>query len=232
MDDSLWVPLSALQHYRFCPRQCALIHLEDAWSENRLTAEGRVLHERVHAAGREKRDALIIVRGMRLYSRRHHLSGVADVVEFHRVGDGEAGAALPGEKGLWRPFPVEYKRGKAKQSGLDEEQLAGQALCLAEMLDTPVPAGALFYGASKRRKDVVFSDELFHHVVRLATSVRRMMESGVTPGPSAGPHCKACSLESACLPSSMPGTVMEYYLRNSLERTKSDDVPGSPGQPE
>lgn len=216
MDDELWVPLSALQHYRFCPRQCALIHVEGVWTENRLTAEGRVLHERVHAAGREKRNSLIIVRGMRLYSQRHRLSGVADVVEFHQAEKEEAGVALPGERGMWRPFPVEYKRGKAKQSGLDEEQLAGQALCLSEMLDIPLSAGALFYGASKRRKDVRFSDELFRQVVDLATSVRHMMEEGTTPAPSAGPHCDACSLESACLPSDTPKTVADYYFRAGL----------------
>lgn len=216
MDDGLWVPLSALQHYRFCPRQCALIHVEDAWSENRLTAEGHVLHERVHAGGREKRGALIIVRGMRLYSWRHRLSGVADVVEFHQVENGEEGSALPGEKGSWRPFPVEYKRGKVKQSGLDEEQLAGQALCLAEMLGVPVAEGALFYGASKRRHDVRFSDELFRQVGELADSVRRMVESGTTPAPSVGPHCKACSLQNACLPSSVPKSVAEYYSRAGL----------------
>jgi CRISPR-associated exonuclease Cas4 len=213
MDDALWVPLSALQHYRFCPRQCALIHVEATWEENRLTAEGRVLHERVHASGREKRDSTIIVRGMRLYSQRHRLSGVADVVEFHRVDGDEPGVALPGEKGKWLPFPVEYKRGRPKLSGLDEEQLAGQALCLSEMLSTPVPAGALFYGASRRRKDVVFSEDLFRQVLALAESVRHMLESGNTPPPTPGDHCQACSLENACLPGHMPASVREYYRR-------------------
>lgn len=211
MDDAPWVPLSALQHYRFCPRQCALIHVEDAWSENRLTAEGRVLHERVHASGREKRDALIIVRGMRLYSQRHRLSGIADVVEFHRADSGGDGISLPGEKGRWRPFPVEYKRGRAKKSGLDEEQLAGQALCLSEMLSTPVPAGALFYGASKRRKDVCFSDAAFRQVVALTASVRGMLESGRTPPPNPGKHCEACSLAGACLPFDASKSVKAHY---------------------
>lgn len=211
MDDELWVQLSALQHYRFCPRQCALIHVEATWDENRLTAEGRVLHERVHASGREKRDSIIIVRGLRLYSQRHHLSGVADVVEFHQTGDGDSGVSLPGEKGRWLPFPVEYKRGRPKKSGLDVEQLAGQALCLSEMLSTPVPAGALFYGASKRRKDVRFTKEIFQQVVDLTNSVRRLLESGDTPPPTAGDHCAACSLSDACLPFDAKRSVAEYY---------------------
>jgi len=213
MDDALWVQLSALQHYRFCPRQCALIHVEATWEENRLTAEGRVLHERVHSSGREKRDSLIIVRGLRLYSQRHRLSGIADVVEFRQASDGGSGVPLPGEKGNWIPFPVEYKRGKPKKSDLDVEQLAGQALCLSEMLSVPVPAGALFYGASKRRKDVRFTESIFRTVVDLADSVRRLLESGDTPAPIAGDHCASCSLSEACLPFDAKQSVAEYYKR-------------------
>ena len=211
MDDELWVQLSALQHYRFCPRQCALIHVEAAWNDNRLTAEGRALHERVHSSGREKRDSLIIVRGLRLYSQRHRLSGIADVVEFHQTDDAESGVPLPGEKGRWLPFPVEYKRGRPKKSDLDVEQLAGQALCLSEMLSVPVPAGALFYGASKRRKEVQFTEAIFQQVVDLANSVRRLLESGDTPAPIAREHCTSCSLADACLPFDVTRSVAEYY---------------------
>ncbi|MDR0361985.1 MAG: CRISPR-associated protein Cas4 [Planctomycetota bacterium] len=217
MDDALWVQLSALQHFRFCPRQCALIHIEAIWDENRLTAEGRVLHERVHSSGREKRDSLIIVRGLRLYSQRHRLSGIADVVEFHQTNDDDSGVSLTGEEGHWIPFPVEYKRGRPKKSGLDVEQLAAQALCLSEMLSVPVAAGALYYGASKRRMNVQFTEAIFREVIDLANSVRRLLESGDTPAPNTGNHCASCSLLNACLPFVLERSVVRYYRQIDMD---------------
>src|SRR5882724_4292817 len=124
------LPISALQHWLYCPRQCALIHVERLWSENAFTAEGRVLHERAHEGGEENRPGLHITRGISLWSERLGLSGVADVVEF-RGPDG-------------RPFPVEYKRGRPKPHRADEVQLCAQGLCLEEMLGVVIPEGALF----------------------------------------------------------------------------------------
>ena len=143
------LPLSALQHLLFCERQCALIHIEQAWSENLFTAEGRIMHERVDSGGRESRGAVRLAYGLALHSFRLGLAGKADVVEFHRDGAGN-----------WQPFPVEHKRGRAKKENWDRVQLCAQAICLEEMLGTAVPAGALFYGKSRRRQDVVFDAEL------------------------------------------------------------------------
>ncbi len=148
--------LSAIQHLAFCERQCCLIHIEQAWAENRLTAEGRILHDRVHSENAESRGDVYIVRGLKLRSLQLGLSGVADVVEFHRVETG--GVSLPGKKGQWKPFPVEYKRGKPKSDRCDEVQICGQAMCLEEMLDTRIENGALFYGAQHKRHEVVFDE--------------------------------------------------------------------------
>ena len=134
------IMISALQHFAFCPRQCALIHIEQVWTESGLTAEGRIMHEKVHEEQRESRGAVRIECGIPLRSLRLGLIGKADVVEFHRIG-----------KGVWQPFPVEYKRGKPKPDHCDKVQLCAQAMCLEEMLSVPVPEGALFYGRTRRR---------------------------------------------------------------------------------
>ena len=139
-----FIPLSALQHYLYCPRQCAQIHLDRAWEENVFTAEGRILHERAHSGETESRKTVRTVTSLALSSKRLGISGVADVVEFHEG------------KGSWQPYPVEYKRGRPKKSDADRVQLCAQALCLEEMLDIPVPEGALFYGQTRRRETVRF----------------------------------------------------------------------------
>ena len=147
--DSDLIPISALSHYSFCPRRCAFIHIEHQWEENRFTAEGRIMHERVHEEGSEMRAGVRIERGVSLRSLRLGLIGKADVVEFHRREDG-----------IWRPFPVEYKRGKPKPDHCDKIQLCAQALCLEEMIQAEIPGGALFYGQTRRRLDVVFDNNL------------------------------------------------------------------------
>ena len=145
------IPLSALQYLIFCKRQCALIHIEQAWAENLFTAEGKIMHERVHAADRQSRGKVRIEYSMWLRSLRLGLIGKADVVEFHRKSVSQkTGSAV------WQPFPVEYKRGKPKKNNCDKVQLCAQALCLEEMLNVEVPSGALFYGKKRRRTDVVF----------------------------------------------------------------------------
>src|SRR3989337_821592 len=136
------IMLSALQHYVFCPRQCALIHIEQLWAENVLTAEGRIMHDKVDTANRESRGNIRIEYGVPMRSLRLGLIGKADVVEFHKDGD------------RWIPFPVEYKRGKPKPGNCDKVQLCAQAICLEEMLSVRIPKGALFYGKTKRRLDV------------------------------------------------------------------------------
>ena len=189
------VPISAVQHMLYCPRQCALIHIERQWAENRYTAEGRVLHQRADAGGKERRGDTRFERGVRLRSLRLGVSGVADVVEIHTGG---------------RPFPVEYKRGRPKAHRADEVQLCAQAMCLEEMLGTPVPEGALFYGRNRRRRVVVFDDELRALTERTIADTRRLLAEGETPLPEYAPgKCNTCSLNEICQPQKRhgPGAV-------------------------
>lgn len=185
-DDLL--PISALQHLMFCERQCALIHLEQIWQENRLTAEGRVQHERVHEAASEARGKVRIARGLRLRSLALGLIGVADVVEFCSEGE------------VTIPFPVEYKRGKPKANRCDDVQLCAQAMCLEEMLDVPVPAGALFYGKTRRRHNVVFDAGLRQLTRDCADRLHELIQVGQTPPPVYEKKCESCSLKELCIP--------------------------------
>lgn len=211
-DDLL--PISAIQHLAFCPRQAALIHLERVWEENQLTAEGHLLHERAHDQGRALREDVLTVRSLRLRSLELGLIGLADVVEFHRSRKGKpSGVVLPGRKGLWAPRPVEYKRGRRKADPIDELQLCCQALCLEEMLGTNVTEGQIFYGAERRRSDVVFTVDLRVRAREMAATLHRLVNGGTTPDPSYGPKCRSCSLADECLPRVM-GTArkVEAYL--------------------
>ncbi|MBQ8125078.1 MAG: CRISPR-associated protein Cas4 [Kiritimatiellae bacterium] len=218
------VMLSALQHYLFCPRQCALIHLEGAWSENFLTASGRQLHERVDRRGGETRRDVHLATALRLVSNRLGLTGVADMVEFHRQesefdAEGRCVAAkLPGRGGLWRPFPVEYKRGAPKSHRADEVQLCAQALCLEEMLKVVIAEGALFYGATRRRKDVVFDPELRMQTEDVAAKVHALLRAGITPPPVLTKGCRACSLVDVCRPGDVGGRASaRRWIANQVD---------------
>jgi len=196
--------LSALQHLLFCPRQCALIHIEQLWTENRLTAEGRILHERVHTAGQESRRKIRVEFDMPIRSLQLGLIGRADVVEFHLQDDKS-----------WRPFPVEYKRGRPKKDNSDRVQLCAQALCLEEMLDVRVAVGALYYGKKKRRTEVEFDASLRETTTQAARKLHHLINSRVTPPPEYGPGCESCSFIETCLPKTMgkKGKVQNYMLR-------------------
>jgi len=183
--------LSALQHFIFCSRQCALIHIEQAWVENLFTAEGRVMHEKVHEERTENRKDIRIERGMPLRSLALGLIGKADVVEFHK------------ESGKWVPFPVEYKRGKPKADDCDKVQLCAQALCLEEMLKVKIPVGALFYGKTKHRLDVEFDEFLRRTTTDTAQSLHELIRAGKTPKPEYSKKCESCSLKNVCMPKSM-----------------------------
>ncbi len=202
-EDSL-LPVSALQHLLVCPRQCALIHLEGAWSENRFTMEGRILHEKAHEAGRETRDGVLIVRGLMVRSLRLGLTGKTDVVEFHPKGDDPAGDRPSGLRGR-RPFPVEYKRGSPKMEDWDKVQLCAQGLCLEEMLAVDVPSGALFYGKIQRRLDVEFDARLREATEEAAARLHELVASRTTPKAVYGKKCEKCSLFDRCLPKAMNG---------------------------
>lgn len=203
-DDDL-VPLSALQHWLVCPRQCALIHLEGQWEDNRLTAEGNVLHTAVDTPQRETRDGMRRATGLLLRSRRLGLSGRADAVEFH-----------PGPDGTEIPFPVEHKRGHAKQSDWDRVQLCAQALCLEEMLGVQVPEGALFYAQTRRREVVPLDRSLRGRTEEAAAGVAAMMRTGLTPPPVPVPACRGCSLRDLCLPESGLGRSVNQWLTRRL----------------
>lgn len=196
--------LSALQHYLFCPRQCALIHIEGIWSENFLTSAGRLLHERVDRRGGETRKDIHLATALRLVSGRLGLTGIADMVEFHRqeLPQDETGrivaTRLPDNGGFWRPFPVEYKRGVPKSRRADEVQLCAQALCLEEMLGVTIATGALFYGETRRRTDIVFDSELRSLTEDVARNVHVLIQTGVTPPPILTKGCRACSLVDVC----------------------------------
>ena len=201
-------PLSALQHFMFCSRQCALIHVEQIWVESGLTAEGRVLHERVDAGGAEKRRDVKRVLGLPIRCLRLGLVGKADVVEFHRQADGR-----------WTPYPVEHKRGRRKEEDWDRVQLCAQALCLEEMLGVSVPEGALFYGKEQRREVVEIGDELRRKTEEVAAAVHRMLAEGRTPPPEYAPKCDSCSLVEICLPRGVGGrgNRVARYLAKVLE---------------
>lgn len=190
--------ISALQHFVFCRRQWALIHIEQQWQDNVRTVEGNLMHRRAHDEKLiEKRDDLIIMRALRVHSKRLNITGICDVVEFHRDPDG---IALPGYDGLWRPYPVEYKRGKPKTHDADELQLCAQALCLEEMLLCAVPEGSLYYGEPRRRTRVAFTSEMRERVESLLLEMHQYTQRGYTPRVKPTKGCNACSLKDLCLP--------------------------------
>ena len=206
-DDLL--PLSGLQHLAFCERQCALIHIEQAWAENLFTAEGRVMHERVHEADRESRGGIRVEYSMSLRSLRLGLIAKADVVEFHRNREPS------GPK--WRPFPVEYKRGRPKKDNVDKVQLCAQALCLEEMLDVEVPSGALFYSKTRHRQDMDFDANLRSETEDTARRFHVLVESGKTPKPVYGKKCANCSMKHLCLPKTVEkDKSIESYLMDAM----------------
>jgi CRISPR-associated exonuclease Cas4 len=203
------IQLSSLQHYAFCPRQCALIHVEQVWAENRLTAEGRIMHEHVHDEGDESRGDVRIERGASLRSLRLGLIGKADVVEYHRQTDG-----------TWQAFPVEHKRGKPKPDHSDKVQLCAQALCLEEMLNASIPAGALFYGKTRRRLDVTFDEALRLETQEVAKLTHDLIEIGLTPAPVYNKRCESCSLMAECMPKTIQKKrSVESYLKRMLDET-------------
>lgn len=205
-DEDDLLPLSALQHLLFCERQCALIHIEGQWAENRLTAEGRHLHERADAGGHETRGALRVARGLAIRSLRLGLVGRADVVEFHAEQGGER-----------RVVPVEYKRGRPKTGDMDRVQLCAQALCLEEMLGVRIDAGALFYATTRRREEVALDARLRDVTWTAARRLHALVAAGVTPRAVREPKCDSCSLRSICLPEALAARrSAEAYLARAI----------------
>ncbi len=210
-----FLQISGLQHFQFCRRQWALIHLEQQWAENLRTVEGELLHQRTHdASQRERRGELLITRDMRVFSATLGLSGSCDVVEFKRC---EKGVPLSGMEGKYQPYPVEYKRGSPRTDHVNHLQLCAQAMCLEEMLCCDIPEGALYYGEIRRREKVLFSEELRREVKNAAEEMRQLYQRGYTPKVRPSKSCNACSLKELCLPKLMKKKSVGNYLREHLE---------------
>jgi len=205
------IPLSALQHAVYCLRQAALIHLERLWEENRFTAEGHQLHIAADKPGQRRQRGVRRVTALPLASKRLNIAGVADLVEFTTVDGREV------------PFPVEFKRGKPKLHRADEVQLCAQALCLEEMTGEPVPAGALFYGETKRRQDVPFDADLRHLTETTIAALADVFASLVTPPPTTiKSRCRACSLVELCRPEAITRSARAWRHRMVTSLTTPD----------
>jgi CRISPR-associated exonuclease Cas4 len=198
-EDSELVLLSALEHYSYCPRQCALIHQEMTFDENLYTLQGRMLHEVVDSGEGETEAGVRIERGVPLWSKRLGLVGKADMVEFHPTLAPFSPKGLGEEKEI--PYPVEYKRGPKRKWGHDDLQVCAQALCLEEMLGVPVPKGAVFHHGSRRRREVVFDEPLRKRVEETTEAIREMLKQPDLPAPLNDTRCEHCSLRESCMPS-------------------------------
>ncbi|MBW7886544.1 MAG: CRISPR-associated protein Cas4 [Caldilineaceae bacterium] len=211
------LPLSGIQHFLFCRRQWALIHVERQWQENALTAEGRILHNRVDDPFlTERRQDVIVARAVPVASPSLGLFGICDMVEFTAAPDG---IHLPGYAGSFLPAPVEYKRGKQKQEQIDEAQLCAQAICLEDMLAISIPAGYLYYGQTRRRVAVAFTNALRDVVRKAAQEMHATFQRGHTPKVKPFKGCKSCSLADLCLPQLQNRAISaSTYIRQQIER--------------
>ena len=210
-----YLQLSGIQHFLFCRRQWALIHVEDQWAENLRTAEGRLMHKNVHNPGkRTLRGDVLTIRAVKVHCARLGLSGECDAVEFHRDPDGVPVLDMPGR---WTPYPVEYKKGAPKSSDCDAAQLCAQAMCLEEMLCCEIHEGSLFYGETKRRQVVEFTSQLRDLVEDAAAQMHRYMETGYTPRAKRSVSCNACSLKDICLPQTAKWKSVQDYLKQESD---------------
>ena len=210
-----FLQLSGLQHFAFCRRQWALIHIEHQWAENYRTVDGALMHENAHdRAFTESRGDMQIQRGVSVYSAELGISGQCDVLEYHR---GSTGIPLAGKDGLWQPYPVEYKRGKPREDTGDALQLCGQAMCLEAMLCCDIPEGALYYGEIRRRQQVTFTPELRAQVRQMLEQMHDLYQRGYTPRVKPTKFCNACSLKELCLPKLMKNRSVSAYLKAAME---------------
>lgn len=209
-----WLALSGIQHFSFCRRQWALIHVEQLWQDNVFTTSGSLDHERAdNYAASEKRGDLLVLRDLKVFSRTLGVTGACDVVEFHASSDG---VPLRGRNGLWMPYPVEYKHGQPKTQNADRLQLCAEAMCLEEMLACSIPQGSLFYRRIRRREVVDFDESLRTMVRNLLMQMHDLYARGHTPQVRTGRFCSACSLRDFCLPKLMRKRSVREYMRDHL----------------
>lgn len=209
-----FLALSGIQHFVFCRRQWALIAIEGLWKDNDLTLEGETLHERAHDPDLDgMAKGAFLSRAMPVHSRSLGLSGACDVVEFRPAEDG---IPLSGKKGLYRPLPVEYKRGRSKGDDCDRAQLCAQAMCLEEMLGIAIPEGAVYYAQTRRREVVELTPELRALVGKSALEMHALMKKEYTPRARQTKACESCSLVDDCLPALSKTPEVAGYLSKML----------------
>lgn len=210
-----YLMLSGIQHFMFCRRQWALIHIEQQWAENFRTTDGRIMHRNVHDCGfNEKRGELVIARSMAVSSAELGISGECDVVEFRQCNDG---IEIFGREGRFSVTPVEYKRGEPKENNCDVLQLAAQAMCLEEMLCCEIPFGYLYYGETRHRLRVDFDDAIRSEVRKVTREMHELFRRGYTPKVKRTKACNACSLKDICLPALCSERSVKSYIRDMLE---------------
>lgn len=212
-DDYLMI--SGIQHFRFCKRQWALIHIEQQWAENEHTVIGELMHKKAHDPYlTEKRKDVIITRALPVASRELGVAGECDVVEFHQCEDG---IQLHGHRGMFSVYPIEYKKGKPKSTEEDKLQLAAQVMCLEEMFSAQIPEGALFYGETKRRETVEITQELRDEVRAMFQEMHQYYERKYTPKAKPGKGCTFCSLKEICMPQLAKTSSVKTYMDQVLQ---------------
>lgn len=215
-DDYLMI--SGIQHFKFCRRQWALIHIEQQWAENEHTVIGELMHEKAHDPFvAEKRKDILTVRALPVSSRRLGISGECDVVEFHRCEDG---VRLHGHRGTFSIYPIEYKKGKPKLTEEDKLQLMAQALCLEEMFSASIPEGAIFYGETRRREIVVLDDILRQEAEKMIAEMHNYFDRRYTPRVKVKKSCNSCSLKDICLPKLEKAKSVDSYISHILQDDK------------
>jgi CRISPR-associated exonuclease Cas4 len=217
-----YLSLSGIQHFEFCRRQWALIHIEQQWEENFRTVEGNLMHRSAHDSLKtESRGNIIITRGMPVFSSELGIYGICDVVEFHRSDDG---VILFGREGRYLPCPIEYKRGRPKSSDMDNLQLAAQAICLEEMLCCEIKSGFLFYGETRRRVEVIFTSELRSKVRRAFEEMHQYYNRRYTPKVKLTKQCNACSLKDICLPVLCKNKKADAFINRMIKEGAGEEA--------
>ncbi len=207
--------LAGIQHFSFCRRQWALIHIEQQWKEDLRTVEGHILHERAHDEFfSEKRGDMVVSRGLPVFSRRLGTNGICDVVEFHRAAEG---VDVFGLEGKWLPIPVEYKRGRPKEIDADRLQLCCQVMCLEEMLLCEIKEAYLYYGETRHRTSVILDLDLRNKVEKIFAEMHDLYNRSYTPQVKSTKSCNACSLKDLCMPKLYKNCSASTYVEQMLQ---------------
>lgn len=216
-----YLMLSGIQHFAFCRRQWALIHIEQQWFENEYTVEGELLHKRAHDGySSEKRHGTLISRGLPVASKSMGVSGICDIVEFQKLSEEPGfgkGTSLQGHRGLYLVYPVEYKKGSPKDTEIDILQLTAQAMCLEEMLLTEIEEGAIYYGEIRHREKISFTEELRNQVKTYFEEMHQLFEKRYTPKVKWSKSCNACSLKDICIPKLGKTKNVKEYMNQMTE---------------